>query len=146
MRHAILSNPCLRRYDHRKLLVLRTDFSAEGFGYAALQPADDDVSLQAMHQCMTGGSFNFMTQDSTATLHPVAFGCRRTVGNEKRLHSHLGEAFALDYAINKCRHMAFGQRFVCVTDCNALSLFCRTTEKNSNFAPPDAVYVLGHGD
>jgi hypothetical protein len=116
MQQAILSDPCLRRYDHRKLLVLQTDFSAEGFGYAALQPADNDASLQAMHRCMTGGSFDFMTKDSTATLHPVAFGCRRTVGNDKRLHSHLGEAFALDYAINKCRHMAFGQRFVCVTD------------------------------
>ena len=79
MRHAILSDPCLRRYDHRKLLVHRTDFSAEGFGYAALQPADDDTSLQAMYRCMTGGSFDFMTKDSTATLHPVAFGCRRTV-------------------------------------------------------------------
>ena len=33
MRLAILSNPCLRCFDHRKLLVLRTDFSADGFGY-----------------------------------------------------------------------------------------------------------------
>ncbi len=49
MLNAILSVPCLRRYDHRKLLVLRTDFSTEGFGYAALQPADDGISLQAMH-------------------------------------------------------------------------------------------------
>jgi hypothetical protein len=130
MQNAILSDPCLRRYDHRKLLVLRTDFSAEGFGYAALQPADDDVSLQAMHRCMTGGSFDFMTKDSTATLHPVAFGCRRCVGNERRLHSHLGEAFALDYAINKCRHMAFSQRFVCVTDCYALKFILSYDGKN----------------
>ena len=102
MRHAILSDPCLRQYDHRKLLVLRTDFLAEGFGYAVLQPADDNISLQAMHRCMTGGSFDFMTKDSTVTLYPVALGCRRTVGNEKRLCSHLGKAFALDYTINKC--------------------------------------------
>ena len=138
MHHAILSDPCLHRYDHRKLLVLRTDFLAEGFGYAALQPADNHASLQAMHGCMTGGCFNFMTRDSTATLHPVAFGCRRTVGNKKRLHSHLGKAFELDYAINKCRHMAFGQQFVCVTDCYALKFIL--------FTPADAVYVLGHGD
>jgi hypothetical protein len=130
MRHAILSDPCLRQYDHRKLLVLRTDFSAEGFGYAALQPADDDVSIQAMHRCMTGGSFDFMTKGSTAMLHPVAFGCHRTVGNEKRLHSLLGEAFALDYAINKCRHMAFGQHFVCITDCYALKFILSYDEKN----------------
>jgi hypothetical protein len=35
MRQAILSDPCLRRFDHRKLLVLSTYFSADGFGYAA---------------------------------------------------------------------------------------------------------------
>ena len=102
MRHTILSNPCLCRYNHPKLLVLQTNFLAEGFGYAVLQPADDDISLQAMHRCMTGGSFDFMTKDSTVTLYPVAFGCRRTVGNEKRPCSHLGKAFALDYTINKC--------------------------------------------
>jgi hypothetical protein len=49
MRQAILGDPCLRRYDHRKLLVLRTDFSAKGFGYVACQPADNEVSLAAMH-------------------------------------------------------------------------------------------------
>ena len=77
MQNVILSDPCLRCYDHRKLLVLRTDFLAEGFGYAALQPADDDVSLQAMHRCMSGGSFDFMTKDSTQRCtrwHSVAAG------------------------------------------------------------------------
>jgi hypothetical protein len=120
MRQAILDNPCLQRYNHCKLLVLCMDFSAKGFGYVACQPADDNVSLQAMHQCMQGGSFDFMTKDSAALLHPVAFGCRCTHGNKKRLHSHLGKAFSGDYAINKCCHMAFGQQFVWVTDCNAL--------------------------
>ncbi len=115
-----LKDPSLQRYIHCKLLVLRTDFSAEGFGYVALQPADNDASLVAMHRNMQGGSFDFTTRDSTATLHLVAFGCRCKQSNKKRLHSHLGEAFTLDYAINKCHHMAFGQRFVCVTDCYAL--------------------------
>ena len=90
MKQAILDDPCLRRYDHCKLLVLRTDFSADGFGYVALQPADDEPSLAAMHKCMRGDGFDFMTKTSTSTLHPVAFGCRRTRGNEKKLHSHLG--------------------------------------------------------
>ena len=48
MRQAILSDPCLRRFNHRKLLVLRTDLSANGFGYVACQPADDDISIAAM--------------------------------------------------------------------------------------------------
>jgi hypothetical protein len=46
MQNAILSDPCLRRYDHCKLLVLRTDFSADGFGYAALQPTMTSRSRQ----------------------------------------------------------------------------------------------------
>jgi hypothetical protein len=108
MQNAILSNPCLRWYDHCKLLVLRTNFSAKGFGYVACQPADNDPFLNAMHKCMQGGSFDFMTKDSTALLQPVAFGCCSTLGNKKSLHSHLGEAFLGDYAINKCHHMAFG--------------------------------------
>ena len=76
MHQAILSDPVLQRYDHRKLLVLRTDFSADSFGYVACQPADDDVSLKAMNEQMRGGGFNFMRKTSSAILHPVAFGCR----------------------------------------------------------------------
>jgi hypothetical protein len=111
--------------------VLRIDFSAKGFGYVACQPTDDDTSLEdAMHKCMQGGSFDFMTKDSTASLHLVAFGCRRMRGNKKRLHSHLGEAFLGDYAINKCRHVAFGQRFVWVMDCYALKFILSYDEQN----------------
>jgi len=61
MHQAILSDPCLRRFDHRKLLVLCTDFSADGFGYVACQPADDDISIAAMTTRMQGGHFHFMT-------------------------------------------------------------------------------------
>ena len=72
---AIHDNPCLKRYDHQKLLVLHMDFSADGFGYVALQPGDDEASLSAMHICIRGGDFLFMTKDSIAILHSVAFGC-----------------------------------------------------------------------
>jgi hypothetical protein len=118
--NTILNNPCLFQYDHHKLLLLWTDFSGEGFGYAACQPANDDASLQAMHKCMQGSAFVFMTKDSTATLHLVAFVCQSTCGNKRRLHSHLGEAFSGNYAINKCCYMVFGQHFVWITDCFAL--------------------------
>ncbi len=73
-----------------------------------------------MHKCMQGSCFDFMMKDSTSLLHPVAFRCCRMGGNKQSLHFHLGEAFSGDYTINKCRHMAFGQRFVWVTDCYAL--------------------------
>ncbi len=36
------------------------------------------------------------------------------------MHSHLGEEFSGDYAINKCCQYVFGQRFVWVTDCYAI--------------------------
>jgi hypothetical protein len=93
MQNAILSNPCLWRYDHRKFLVLQTDFSAKGFGYVACQPADNDTSLNVMHKHIQGHSFDFMIKDSTTLLHPVAFGCCHMRWNKKRLNSHLGEAF-----------------------------------------------------
>ena len=117
MRQAILYDPCLRCFDHRNLRVLRTDFSADGFGYVACQPANDDISLAAMTTQMKGGHFDFMTKESQAMLHPVAFGCRRSRGNKTRLHSHLGEGFTGDWSINKCHHKCFGQRFTWVTDC-----------------------------
>jgi hypothetical protein len=120
MQQAILSDPCLQCYDHRKLLVLQTNFSANGFGYVACQPANDEISLATMKHCMRSKGFEFMTKTSAAVLHPVASGCRRTRGNKTRLHSHHCEGFARDWAINKNRHMCFGQRFTWVTDCYAI--------------------------
>ena len=96
MRQAILADHCIQQYNHCKLLVLCTDFSADGFGYVACQPADNDISLAAMNCCMRGDGFNFMTKTLSAVLHRVTFGCRRTRGNETKLHSHLGEGFAGD--------------------------------------------------
>ena len=63
-----------------------------------------------------------MTKDSTAVLHPIAFGCCCTRGNKLRMHSHLGEGFSGNWSINKCQHMCFDQRFIWVTDCYALKL------------------------
>jgi hypothetical protein len=67
----------------------------------------------------SGSDFMFMTKALSATVRPVAFGGQRCRGNEVRLHYHLGECFSRDWAINKNRHMLFGQRFVWVTDCYA---------------------------
>jgi hypothetical protein len=120
MQQAILSNPCLQRYDHRKLPVLCTDFSKDGFGFVACQSANNKVSLAAMNRCMRSKGFNFMTKTSSAVLHPIAFGCCCIRGNKKKLHSHLREGFAGDWAINKNRHMCVGQRFTWVTDCYAI--------------------------
>ena len=120
LKRALLDDPCLKRFDHRKLLVLMTDFSCKGFGYVACQPGDDDDSQAAMRTFMRGGPCEFLKKGSTIALHPVAFGSRRTRGNETRLHSYLGEGFVGDWAINKNRHMCFGMRFLWITDCYAV--------------------------
>jgi hypothetical protein len=119
MKNAIISNPCLQRFDYQKLVVLCTDFSALGFGYVLLQPVNDDTSIKASQDYRDGKGFSFMTKDSPAVLHPVCFGAWKCHGNEVWLHSHLGKCFACDYGINKNRHYVFGQCFVWVMDCYA---------------------------
>ncbi len=91
-----------------------------GFGYILLQPGNDEASVRAAQDYRASKGFSFMTKGSQATLRPICFGARQSRGNEVRLHSHLGEGFSGDYAINKCRQHVFGQRFVWVTDCYAI--------------------------
>jgi hypothetical protein len=120
LKDAILLDPCIQQFNHCKLIVLRTDFLARGFGFVLLQPGNDEASVQAAQDYCDGKGFSFMTKGSKAILRPVCFGARQTRGNEVRLHFHLGEGFSGNYAINKCRQYVFGQRFVWVTDCYAI--------------------------
>ena len=118
--NSIIEDPCLRCFDPAKLTALRTDFSSKGFDYVVYQPEDDDVSLELIFQFMSGNGFHFLTKTNGGVLHPVAFGGRRARGNEKYLHSYLGEAYCSNYAMNKFCHMCLGCRFVWVTDCYAV--------------------------
>ena len=108
---ALLSDHCMMRFDYRKRLFLRTDFSALSFGYATTQPADDKESLLAMQREMAGAPCEFMKKGSKLKLLPVSLGRRKTCGNETRLHSYLGKGYAGNWAINKCYHMCWGMRF-----------------------------------
>ena len=110
----------MRRCQHKKRLYLCTDYSALAFGFVALQPADDKDSLAAMRREIRGGPCELMTSGSTLYLRPVAFGSRKTRGNEKRLHLHLGEGYSGDWGINTCRHLCWGMRFTWATDCYGL--------------------------
>ncbi len=91
LKDAILLDPCIQRFDHRKLVVLRTDFSSFGFGYVLLQPGNNEASVRAAQDYRAGKGFSFMTKGSQATLQPICFGARQSRGNEVKLHSHLGE-------------------------------------------------------
>ena len=113
---ALLSDPCLARFDPAKRPYLLTNFSKFGFGYEIAQPDDDPASLAAMHREILGGDCEFLRPKSILRLRPTGFGSRRCRGKESNLHSHLGEAFALDWAIQKNRAKLWGVRFTSLTD------------------------------
>ena len=77
LRNSILADPCLMRFNPNRLVVLRTNFSARGFGYVICQPGTDAASKQAMAAFQAGHDFTFMTNESSAVLRPVAFGGQR---------------------------------------------------------------------
>ena len=81
LRNSILCDLCLRRFNPKKLTVLRTDFFAKGFGYLVCQADDDDVSLALVSQFMSGNGFQFLTKTNGGVLYPVAFGSWCTRGN-----------------------------------------------------------------
>ena len=120
IKEALLSDPCLQRFNHRKRVYVLTDFCKEGFGWCACQPGDDNASIAAMEREMLGGDCEFLKPGTKLTLHPIAFGCRRCRGPERRLHSHLGEGFAGDFGINKLRLYCWGMTFTWITDCYAI--------------------------
>ena len=82
IKDAILSDPCIQRFDYRKLVVLGTDFSSLGFGYVLLQPGNYEASVKAAHNYRAGKGFSFMTKGSTAILRPICFGACKTRGKK----------------------------------------------------------------
>jgi hypothetical protein len=82
LKDAILLDPCIQRFDYRKLIVLHTDFLSHGFGYILLQPGNDEALTQAVQDYRDGKGFSFMAKGSKAILRPVCFGARQTRGNE----------------------------------------------------------------
>jgi hypothetical protein len=73
LKNSVLCNPCLLWFDHRKLTVLRTDFSTLGFGYVVCQPGNDKCSLAKTSQYMSGNGFGFMSKDGGWGTPPSRF-------------------------------------------------------------------------
>ena len=44
IQEAIISDPCLLRFNHNCLVILRSDFSSQCFGYVVCQPGTDETS------------------------------------------------------------------------------------------------------
>jgi hypothetical protein len=55
-----LSDLCIECFDHRKLIVLHTNFSSLGFGFVLLQPGNDEASVKAAQDYQDGKGFSFM--------------------------------------------------------------------------------------
>ncbi|KAL3786998.1 hypothetical protein HJC23_005509 [Cyclotella cryptica] len=70
IQNAILADPCLKRFDHRKRVYIISDFCAKGFAYVATQPGDDEPSIAAMMREMAGGDCEFLREGNEAKLHP----------------------------------------------------------------------------
>jgi hypothetical protein len=116
----ILSKPILQRANIDKRFYLKTDFLSKGLGFALCQPDDSPESMAATKREDEGGPCEFEVVRSKKQLLPVAFGCRKTIGNEEHLHSHPGECLASSWGTEKNRHFLWGRTSLLITDCEAL--------------------------
>ena len=73
-------------------------------GYVLCQPDDSEEALKAMQEEDAGGKCQFDLCLSELRLHPVLFGSRKCLNNERYFHSFVGEATAAAWAITKNRH------------------------------------------
>jgi hypothetical protein len=64
--------------------------------------------------------FDLLTK-SELRLRPIAFGSRKTIGNEEHFHSHPGECLAATWSCIKNRHFLWGRPFTVMTDCAAIN-------------------------
>ena len=104
MINAICSDPCTARFDYKKRSYLLIDFPKKGLGYDICQPDSDyPASMASMYREMEGDDYEFLLPNSTLHLRSTGFGSRTTRGHESTFHSHLEEAFTLDWAIHKNR-------------------------------------------
>jgi hypothetical protein len=99
---------------------LKPDLASVGLCFALCQPADDALSLAAMKREDNGSECEFERVKSKLRLHPVAFGGRKSVGNEKHFHSHPGESLAAAWAAVKNRHFLWGRTLSLLSDCRAI--------------------------
>ena len=76
--------------------------------------------MSEMRREMEGGNCEFLRHKSKLLLQSTGFGSRRTCGIEANINYHIGEGFALDWAIQKNRSKLLGVCFTSITDCYGL--------------------------
>lgn len=117
---AILSDPCVAHFNHKKKSYLLTDVSKLGYGYNLCQTNDDPASIAAMEREMAGGECEFLMNGSKSILCSCGMVSRKSRGREPCLHSDLNEGFGLDWGVNSNRSKLWARRFTAITDCYAL--------------------------
>ncbi len=123
---AIISDPCLLHYNHNRLVILLSDFLSKDFGNVVCQPGTDKIPETAMKAYRLGSDFSFMTKDSSATIHPVAFGGCPYCGNEVRLHSHLGKCLPATGLLTRTAICSLGSNLSCLLSVTPHVSFCHT--------------------
>jgi hypothetical protein len=114
---ALMSDPCIARFDYKKCPYLLTNFLKLGFGYNLCKPNSDTASLADMCRNIAGGNCEFLRLKSKLLLRSTGFGSHTTHGSESSLHSLFGEGFTLGWWIRKNRAKLWGVCFIAITDC-----------------------------
>ena len=96
---ALVSDSWIALHDSKNPTYTLTDYSQFGFGYEIAQLSDNLESFAAMDYGILGGDCESFLAKSTLQLRSTGFGSRACHDKEGNLHSHIEEAFALDWAI-----------------------------------------------
>ena len=120
LKHDIVSSPLLARFDSSKPCFLKTDWSAEGFGFILMQPDDSDESTAALEHLRKTGECKFDLTLKGARLRPIRFGSRRCTEKETHYHSFVGEAAVGRWGIGMNRKFLWGSEFYWLCDCSGV--------------------------
>jgi hypothetical protein len=113
---AIVSGPCLARWDSQYRWYIQTEFCSLSMAFVGMQPAQDSVSMTAMLNEMKRGLYKFLKDPPAGSLPqdissrwPDCFGSRKCKGYKLKLHSW-----------KKCHYYLWDMRNTWITDQYAL--------------------------
>ncbi len=124
LKQAVLDGPVLQRPDPSRPFVLKTDWSRLAMGACLLQAEDTPEARAAEQRMQEGGKCEFDTSVSGLRLRPIAFISRKTrTAMERSMHSYIGEAACIRWAVGKFRRYLYGGYFAVLCDCSGLKQF-----------------------
>ena len=86
-----------------------------------MQPHPNDcVDTNLLSSITTGNNCDFDVSMDGPRLRPIAFGSRACTAMESKLHSFVGEAACVRWAIAQNRKYLWGAHFFIICDCLAI--------------------------